>query len=264
MKKLKTDIDGGMPIVLDDIRFMYESLSDTVKGLVSPFNDVLNPNDLVILSGLEIEVGPIAGLVFKPGIVAFQNEIFEVSGCDFEAYPLEPYFVIEKNYDSEGLKVFKLTGGHDTYEIRTMKIIFRDTPPSEPHFKFSMDCYIWTRIHTKLQSYMTAETNVNHQVIPSVGTYDVYGRIDFSGTIHLCGRHYGEDLSDNTTLFTLPYEFRPEREQTLILPLATSVKAVCVKIATSGVVTFKGWANGVGSDYSFVMSFDGITYQQNV
>lgn len=129
MNKIETTGIGGIPIVLDDLRFLHASYLEAFKGLASPFG--IAAADAIILSGvIRSIVG--ADVEYTEGYVAYNGEIhhFPAQTYPEPVNPENEYLVVDVTYDVEGLKVFENATSHDTYEVRKVKIVKSDTLPS--------------------------------------------------------------------------------------------------------------------------------------
>lgn len=264
MKRLKTDIDGGMPIVLDDIRFMYESLSDTVKGLVSTY---MGTGSALILSGCEITSSgsPNVVLNFAPGYIAYDGEVYYFEGGQNLVFiPNGTYFVVNKNYLPEGNKSFKYTGSQDTYEVVTLGVVTSYSAPAEYLFHIndmmSVDAYIETKIQTEVNKVVHPDV-IKYQNIGGTG-YTVKVLKEFRGTIHLQGKVHAtvDPLVPVTELFELPEEFRPATDVYLQVFRDASVRGMMVISTSTGKAAYFGDAGGGFPSGDFVVYLDGISF----
>lgn len=128
MNNFKTTADGGMPLVLNDFRFIHDSHLQALKGIVSAFG--VENQTAVILSGCERTV--VSGTVtISSGYISLGGEICFVPS---HSYPVPSvgnfeYWVLNVSFDSAGLKLYKNTDSNETYEERTGKINVSNVVP---------------------------------------------------------------------------------------------------------------------------------------
>lgn len=124
MNNLKTNINGGFPFVLDDLRFLHDSYKEAIRGFINGYG-----NQAVIMSGCVRSVN--SGTVnITEGYVIMSGEMFHFPA---QSYPTpQPgeveYFVVDVTYDPSGNKVFEDGQSHDTYEIRKAKLQVAQPP----------------------------------------------------------------------------------------------------------------------------------------
>lgn len=119
MNQFKTDINGGLPVFLDDIRFMDAYNRDTFKGMASAFG--LTKTDSYRLSGA---VATITGtdVAVTAGYICLEGEVYPVAAHSLSGYnPATStlYWDVYEIAAIEGDKTFESTSVHSTYIIRT-------------------------------------------------------------------------------------------------------------------------------------------------
>jgi len=118
MNKFITTDTGGLPYVLDDIRWVEDSnregISDIVKGIVDS-----GTTDF-ILWGCNITDNTTTFDVSE-GAIVFDGEIYHLAATTGLTKVALQYLIFRPStgtYDSDGLKTFQDAATHDTYEIR--------------------------------------------------------------------------------------------------------------------------------------------------
>lgn len=118
MNKFITTDNGGLPIVLDDFRFIDDSVREAFFGIVTAWG-VAN-EDSYILSGCEITLG--VNISVAAGYVVIQGEVYKFNAQSITgSAPAgeEVTLVINTAFDSAGNKTFDTGGTFDTYQLRT-------------------------------------------------------------------------------------------------------------------------------------------------
>jgi|GEM_PF-4828522 len=122
MNKLHTDINGGFPFSLDDLRWIDESIRDSIKGFMSTFG--IADTEAFILSGL-VYTDNGTSFSLTEGYVVIEGEV-----CHFQAQTINnppsgqaAYFEIDVTYDPTRLVTFENGMSHDVYEVRKAKLI---------------------------------------------------------------------------------------------------------------------------------------------
>lgn len=129
MNNLKTTQVGGLPLFLEDARFLHNSYLEALKGAMSPFG--VTTTDAIILSGM---VRSIVGsdVEYTEGYFSYNGEIYHFPA---QTYPVpsggeNEYLTINVTYDPSGLKVFESAAAFDTYEVRKGLMVKSVTLPS--------------------------------------------------------------------------------------------------------------------------------------
>lgn len=133
MNKLKTTDNGGMPLVLDDIRWIDEAYREAWFGFLSAFG--IDPSTSFKISGCNISVSNQVAYT-TAGYISFCGEILKVDAhsYDFSANPNDPVvWMVEETYDAAGNKQFFDASSHDTYQIRRGRL-------TTEYAQDSMDC----------------------------------------------------------------------------------------------------------------------------
>ena len=120
MKVLKTNINGGFPLTLDDFRWLLDGLKGAIAGGLS-----IGGHDTYVISGALDQL--ITGSTYgnTAGKVMIAGEV-----CDIDADTVGidtaslPYRYIEPvvTFDAAGSKVFADSSVHDTYQLTKYKI----------------------------------------------------------------------------------------------------------------------------------------------
>ena len=131
MNKLLTNINGGFPYKLDDLRFLDDAQREALKGLVKA---LIGDATFAILVGCE-QSEPVQGTWhINEGYIFFNDEIFYAPAQDINAITAGGYYWQEKiTYDSAGDKAFEVDGVvHQTYQIRQAELVFSETEQAVP------------------------------------------------------------------------------------------------------------------------------------
>jgi len=128
MNKLLTNINGGFPFVLDDIRFNDAAYRDAFKAVMKAFD--INGTDRFIITGCEV-ASTLTTHNIAPGWIYYDGEIYAV---DAQSITIQVgpgsgyYFAPIVTYDPAGNKTFEDGTQHDTYEVRKAKVYFGTMP----------------------------------------------------------------------------------------------------------------------------------------
>lgn len=116
MNELKTDIDGGFPVVLDDMRWVTGTTRDAFKAIFEPYN--LGANYPIILSGCSRSIANNT-VTITEGYVLINGEPLKV---DEHSFPYvgsnAEYWDVETTLDANGEKDFQDLQTHQTYLVR--------------------------------------------------------------------------------------------------------------------------------------------------
>lgn len=119
MNKFKTTDNGGLPFVLDDLRWMDASYREAFLGFWAAF---ANGNaDSFILSGCSMADQNV-GTTVNEGYIYLYGEICYVPEHEIPAGSGTAHWEIISSYDSTGFKTFADSATHDTYEIRRAQV----------------------------------------------------------------------------------------------------------------------------------------------
>jgi len=134
MNKLKTTDNGGFPFVLDDIRWIDNSVRDAFKGLVSGLG--ITASTSFKISGCVVsKVGSVYS--WTEGYICLMGEILKVEAGSVTT-PMQPwqqnyglYWQLDVSYDISGNKIFESGISYDTYEIRKGKLVYGIFPTDQ-------------------------------------------------------------------------------------------------------------------------------------
>ncbi len=127
MNNLDTTQLGRMPIVLDDLRFINDSIKEALNGIVAH-----DDTTVVVLSGCIVDYTALASgtLNMTSGSIFWNGEIFKVAAVSGITYDLTVRWEMFESNDPAGQKTFANASVHQTYKVRTAVIKFGGTPPS--------------------------------------------------------------------------------------------------------------------------------------
>jgi hypothetical protein len=123
MRRLKTEDLGGLPIALDDLRWIEEGVKDALKGIVN----YADPTEILIISGCEYSpdrIDDLGEIVMTEGYILFDGEIFKVPATTQSLTGGNTlfYWDLKTTYDVAGNVVFENSSINDIYEIREFEI----------------------------------------------------------------------------------------------------------------------------------------------
>lgn len=130
MNRFHTTDNGGLPVTLNDIRFLMDSYTEAIKQTFYLYDQNVN----FILYGIEVGLTGTTAISWTPGAIFADGEIFLVDGGtsgvtgmnDVQEF-LDNYFINSGiTYDPAGNKLFKDSTSHDTYQIRKAVISATD------------------------------------------------------------------------------------------------------------------------------------------
>lgn len=211
MKKLKTDLNGGFPLVLDDIRWMNSGL---IEALMQSWSKYINGNQTIIsgcstvLSGGNYTVQE--GYMWHFGEVCYvPAQVVPDSSKAFQ------FFDLSVTYDPAGSKTFLTSSppNYDTYEIRTLVLIQSDSLPTG-----YLSLGTIPEINEGVRLSLNLIKPTPWLLIPS-SFYDIVKpeggpqyKVDTSGFIHLRGAITKAGSFTNATVGVLPPGARPLKD----------------------------------------------------
>jgi hypothetical protein len=125
MNTLKTDINGGFPFRLDDLRFLDAAQREAFVGVIKA---LIGDLPYAVLNGCQYTINPDGTWHINEGYVYFNAEIFFAPAQDLAALTTGGYFWEENvTYDHSGDKAFEVDGVvHSTYEVRRAHLVEKD------------------------------------------------------------------------------------------------------------------------------------------
>lgn len=207
MNNFKTTDLGGLPLKLNDFRYIHSGIVEIFKGVMSSYG--ITDSTAIILSGCE-KVLDAGNTIILEGYVSIGGEVCYVpthSYTDPVSGEFE-YWMINVDYDSAGTKTFQNLSINETYEVRTGKVQKSTIVPAG--FTVYDDALtLFEAIRPKLNIgepiTLTLEPNINVNQ-PFTAFKSIDGIVSFEGSIAL-----------NTTgvtggafqVTTLPIGYRP-------------------------------------------------------
>jgi hypothetical protein len=117
MNKLLTQVNGGWPLKLDDIRWMDESIRESFKAVFAMF-----PQDrVIVLSGLGIPSG--VNNTVPAGYVYYAGEIYVVDETDIGTYTNIIWDFTPEMSSTSGQKTLQSGTDFEAHEIRKGKLL---------------------------------------------------------------------------------------------------------------------------------------------
>lgn len=132
MNRLDTNHNGGMPLVLDDLRYTEQAHRDAFKGIVS---GLLKDYEAVILSGCNL-TDDNDYYQISAGMIATKDEIFNVEAHSVIKVPQATHVWYVKQETSLS-KVYKDSNSNPAYLKRTMQLADSNDLNSEEHYSKS-------------------------------------------------------------------------------------------------------------------------------
>lgn len=121
MNKLKLNLEGGMPLNSNDLRFSQEAFTLAISDILK---NMLGNQLAVILHGCELN--PTAtGYSISEGAIFYNNEVWHVFAHSISApnpLPVEPFWIFTNAPGPEGSKTFLNGEVHNVHEVRTARL----------------------------------------------------------------------------------------------------------------------------------------------
>ncbi len=216
MKKLITNINGGFPFVLDDIRWMDEGHIERFKAILDAFG--LTGQDFII-SGCQV-TSTSTDYQISDGYVYINGDIRKVVSHTIQKIPPAGnghFWTTYENYDPSGNKTFEDGSTHDTYKNLFAKVII------QPNNIGGLDLFdpnlidrVSNYVKGQLSSTLEAPREVGSPGQPPFifgwqhqpGFEKVSFYKDFQATVILQGKAF-RNFGTNNTIFILPAGYRP-------------------------------------------------------
>ncbi|MGV7234619.1 MAG: hypothetical protein ACQ9ET_00030 [Nitrosomonadaceae bacterium] len=136
MDKLKTDINGGFPFDLDDLRWIADGIDQAFTGLGTGFSDGTE-GDSFLLSGGVVTINA-SNLDVTEGYAYYLGEIIKIDAHSIvDAGTLKLHFwKLVEGFDSAGDEVFEDGSTNSTYRTRRLELTNEDidATPVDPFF----------------------------------------------------------------------------------------------------------------------------------
>lgn len=155
MNNLKTDINGGFPFTLNDLRFVNAAQMEAFVGVIKA---MIGNLPYAILQGCQYSVNPDGTGHINEGYVYFDNEIFYAPAQDVASQTSGGYFWdVVITYDHSGDKGFEIDGTvHPTYEVRRATLNYYSTGTEGMRPPMQAD-----NIVTILQNRLSIDANIS-------------------------------------------------------------------------------------------------------
>ena len=112
MNKFLTNLNGGLPLFLDDIRFLDDIYRNSIHAIVKGIADK------IIISGINPTISEQNNLVTEEGFILYLNEILYVP-ANSVAYNENLEYVFRRSVTTSGTRIFSDQSENDVYELRT-------------------------------------------------------------------------------------------------------------------------------------------------
>lgn len=262
MNLFKTTDNGGLPLTLNDFRWIDEGYREAFKAMMSGYG--VDDSTAVIISGCERTV--VSGTVtIAAGFISIGGEICLVPS---HTYP-EPtigqveYWDLFNTFDVTGLKVFQSTLDYDTYQVRVGKItVASSLPAGYTTYSDTKDIFQITRVKINTDSWHNLFDTTN-----GIDTWSVEFKKDSSEFVHLRGFRYEEDPTGGLVdllVGTLPVGYRPSVEKEFVLGQKAGsggdVNNITGVILTNGEIRFRSVEPAASYliDFSQITPFEGV------
>lgn len=206
MNKLKTTDLGGFRLRSNDFRWQQNANEMAFKSIL---NSVDN-SKTIILSGCVI-TGITPALSISSGYVSIEGEVIFVPAQSFTVptLPDVAYLEVQTSWDPTGLKVFKNSIAHDTYEIRTAVVTTGALPVNRTNI---------LELKTIIQSIGELLSATSWNSLPGASYVaampagpPMFMR-DNLGFIHFKGQWNNDDPAGITVIGVLPVGSRPANQ----------------------------------------------------
>lgn len=188
MDKLKSDINGGFPFTLDDLRWAEQSVRNAFTHFWYAF--ATNPTDSFVLQGCTMpDTDP--GTTVSAGYIWLYGEICRVESHTIPSGVGQVYWDFVVTYDATGNKTFADSSTHDTYEIRKAKVYRGSVSPGTKLLASASQA----TIHDKI-----VKNSPRQRAIIEIGTWNMNTTQDKTVA-------HGLDLSDKIILDHKVYVF---------------------------------------------------------
>lgn len=217
MKYLKTDINGGFPLVNDDLQWIQDANKEVILDILKSFN--LNPNTNCILYGCEVnDMGTYYSI--NAGAILLGGEVCKVDAhtVNKPSGALQNYWIYDIQWDSNGLKVFEDGNSHNTYQItkaKVIKSIFGLAPLNIPRLINLIAQYAANNLTNYLETkrYIGTAGNppfLNGFINSATANSPLYFYKDLNNRVHIHGIivNANQIQSNWITLFQLPTGYR--------------------------------------------------------
>lgn len=201
MNKINTVNNGGMPVNLNDIRF----IDDAVRLSFSDLLSALSAGQAVVLWGCSATPLEPEGHQISEGAIYYQGEIWHVYD-HVVIYTGTPVWACYFTYDPDGNKTFKDGLQYNTYEVRKAMLCPSGVYPSNTLFTISADL-VKPVIDSLLEKSAINPTLLNNTIILSGSTLMA---VKNSGKATLQGQIVNPYIASNeVSVLNLPANFRP-------------------------------------------------------
>lgn len=266
MNKFKTDNNGGLPFVLDDLRWMQDNFIDAFNNILKEF--AIDTNSNFIISGCIASMNN--GLSITAGYIYLNGEVVKVDAqLNVSSFNPVDYWALSKitTYDPAGLKEFNNGNSYDTYQKNRGVIAgYTGTCPANllqiyPVISNRLSDKVLLALMMKADTeWITVGGEISgyHDSWSAMQGMEVKFRKDMNGRITIYGRCSSDDPAQHPNIFLLPAGYRPAQElmfytMTLKTPLVDSL----VKIDTDGYVSF---VDGELLNTTANVNLDGISF----
>jgi len=236
MNKLKTiGKIGGMPLELDDIEWVDESVREAFYGLISALG-ITAPGSFK-LSGCEVTITPNGGnddYACTEGYICLEGEVYKVDACTVSINPINQMVIFYPDIivDMSKPKTFEDTSTHYCYEIRkaVLKAVTQVAP--SPYMDYNAP-YFTEVIRNKIKDLESTWTLVGTDPAFESGWSNLGGANEVTA--------FRKDAFDNVTIkgvvtsstptgkiFTLPLDYRPKYTRNYPCYYGTSIVVISV------------------------------------
>ena len=241
MKRLITTENGGMPIVLDDIRWLDDEYRNAWYAFISAFGATALTS--FKLSGCVVTVNDTT-YTTTAGYICLEGEILQVDAHSITvSETFTAKWVVEETYDIAGNKQFFDESNHDTYLIRKGKL---QQCGYTPHNYMSCDApYLkdvilgWTPASpTEENWHYVGSGNPEPEFLNSwanTGGSLAHLRFkkDVNGWVHIEGSVSSGVVGTGTPIFTLPTGYLPENGSIIIAVVMGDYSGGTIGISSS-------------------------------
>ena len=180
MNKFITTDNGGLPIQLDDFRFIDDSVRGAFKGMLSAYG--IDPADSFIISGCAVTDGG-TNWNIAAGYISLDGEVLEVDAHTVTKTLVgseQHFWQIVTSNDPAGLKTFQSTISYNTYQVRKGNVVA--AVPSGGYMPMLADT-IYKKMKTGLGISQTDSASVLKYQKIAIGAWNMATLVGINVTI---------------------------------------------------------------------------------
>jgi len=241
MKRLKTELNGGLLFFAEHFRYADQAIREGFYALISAWG--VSGQESFILAGCVITANH-PNYSWTEGYICKGGVIYRVpAGSIITATVIPASYAIAWDeltiFDTAGDVVFENGTSQSIYEEKILALAVLNTAAFPNYMPYNAPT-----IHERIAAKITAKeeafqniTGINHDWAQGDTSFNTPLQIkrDLFNTVHLSGKITSVTANPNISLFVLPLIYRPTRN--LIIPAVLNNKPTVISINTGGGVT---------------------------